>query len=58
MEEVEVRLKLNASNNFIDLKKNQLISCCGAAETNLTRIREVWGSIPGLTQWVKDPVLP
>ena len=29
----------------------------GAAETNPTRNHEVVGSIPGLTQWVKDPVL-
>ena len=25
--------------------------------TNLTKNHEVTGSIPGLTQWVKDPVL-
>ena len=30
--------------------------CRGAAETNLTRNHEVVGSIPGLTQWVKDLV--
>ena len=29
----------------------------GAAEMNLTRNDEVESSIPGLAQWVKDPVL-
>ena len=27
-------------------------------ETNPTRNHEVEGSSPGLTQWIKDPVLP
>ena len=33
-------------------------SRCSAVEMNPTRNHEVLGSIPGITQWVKDPVLP
>ena len=38
-------------------EKSSGSSRCGAMETNPTRNHEVAGSIPGLTQWVKDLVL-
>ena len=39
-------------------KKVYKSSCCGSAEMNLTSIHEDAGLIPGLAQWIKDPILP
>ena len=39
-------------------KKPSLSSHCGSVVTNPTSIHEDTGSIPDLTQWVKDLVLP
>ena len=41
-----------------DLRTGRCSSHRGTAERNPTRNHEVVGLIPGLTQWVKDPVLP
>ena len=42
-----------------EIKNKKLGSSCpGAAEGNLTRNHKVVDLIPGLAQWIKDPVLP
>ena len=43
----------------IEIEKKTGSSHCGSVGlANPTRNHEVVGSIPGLVQWVKDPVLP
>ena len=39
-------------------QKRRWRSHFGAAETNPTNNHEVMGLIPGLAQWIEDPVLP
>ena len=41
---------------IIFCRKKERSSCRGPAEMNPTRNYEVAGSIPGLSQWIKDPV--
>ena len=47
----------NSRYYFIDEETKVGSSLCGSLVTNLTSIREDEGSIPGLTQWVKDLAL-
>jgi len=51
------RLKEPVLDSKFYLKYNNRSSHRGEAEMNLTMNNEVVGLIPGLDQWVKDPVL-
>ena len=48
-------LHILRNNNKKNCKRS---SHCGTSEMNPTSNHKDTGSIPGLTQWVKDPVLP
>ena len=49
---------VSATSGAMDLTIFFWSSLHGTAETNPTGNPEVVGSIPGLVQWVKDPLLP
>ena len=49
---------LNVSQRKQSEKCHTWSSRRGTVEMNPARNHEVVGSIPGLAQWVKDPVLP
>ena len=51
-------MKEQLGNISRDRKSGDRSSHNGTAETNMTRNHEVAGSIPGLTQRVKDLALP
>ena len=56
--EEELYPDLVGSGYYKALLKHLRGSCSGATETNPTSIHEDVGLIPGLTQWIRDPVMP
>ena len=51
-------IQFKKTNVLLNIKMNKWSSHHGSVQTNLTSIHEDEGLIPGLSQWVKDLVLP
>ena len=53
-----IRFVLNVFYYNFEKSVGHRSSCSGSVEMNLTSIHQDAASIPGFTQWIKDPVLP